>query len=366
MLFRSGHLADRSGGSAGSVFGVGAAAWLLANGVPLDTGLGRIGLIPLGLSLLVAWRLARAGAQTTRAIGGRRSRSLRLSLAAAGGVALVHALLGTVVAGLAGGAGVTVPVLRATLTLGMVGLVTALAGALRESGLAAATVQRLPRPVRDGVRTGLVAALLVVASGAGVVGLALALAAGDATDIVAAYRTGVAGQAGLILVCLVYGPNVVVWAASYLLGPGFAVGIGTTVSMGEVRLGPLPALPLFAALPEDGASALAALLLALPLAAGMAAGWLLARRQLRAGEVAPGRRGWFALLGAAALAGPVSGVLLGVAAMVSGGPIGSGRLTEIGPSGWPVAGVACLVVGVGAAAAAAATRVLMAVRGRGQ
>src|SRR2546429_3006393 len=43
----------------------GTGGWLLAHGVPLDTGAGRIGLVPLGVSVLAAWR-GRGGGGATR------------------------------------------------------------------------------------------------------------------------------------------------------------------------------------------------------------------------------------------------------------------------------------------------------------
>jgi hypothetical protein len=92
----------------------------------------------------------------------------------------------------------------------------------------------------------------------------------------------------------------------------------------------------------------------------MAAGWLLTRRQLRlANGLAPD---WLPLLGAAALAGPAAGVLLGLVGWFSGGPLGSGRLAVIGPTGWTVGLVAAGVVALGAVIASAATRVLSAAR----
>ena len=56
-------------------FGTG--GWLLAHGVPLHTGAGPLGLVPLAVSALAAWRVNRAGMHTTRAIGARRSGSVR-------------------------------------------------------------------------------------------------------------------------------------------------------------------------------------------------------------------------------------------------------------------------------------------------
>ena len=47
-----------------------------------------------------------------------------------------------------------------------------------------------------------------------------------------------------------------------------------------------------------------------------------------------------------------TGCVIGVLAAFSGGPLGSGRLATVGPSGWQVALVAVLEVGVSAAIAA--------------
>jgi hypothetical protein len=60
----------------------------------------------------------------------------------------------------------------------------------------------------------------------------------------------------------------------------------------------------------------------------------------------------------------VAGVLLGLLAWASGGPLGSGRLAETGPVGWWVGLVSAGVVAVGAAIAAAATFILIGARRR--
>src|SRR4029453_10239862 len=101
---------------------------------------------------------------------------------------------------------------------------------------------------------------------------------GRGADMRAAYRTGVAGQAGITLVSLAYGGNGAVWAAAYLLGPGFALGAGSTVRLTEVTVGPLPTVPLLSGLPNGPMGATGALLLAVPVLAAMVAGWLLTRR----------------------------------------------------------------------------------------
>jgi hypothetical protein len=337
-----------------SVLRSGFAAWLLAHGVPLTTDLGPIGLIPLAISALAAWRVSRAGVHAARAAAARRSRSVLPALKAGAAVAVAYGVYGTALALAVSTAGLNVPALRAGLTMTLFGLGAGVAGALWEGGWPSRWAPLVPAPVRDGVRTGAVAALLVVAAGAAATGLALALSAGVATDMMREYRTGVVGQAGLMLVCLVYAPNLAVWGASYLVGPGFVLGVGTTVSAGAVALGPVPALPVLAAVPSRPLSAWSGTLLAVPLLAGMIAGWLLARRQSRTS--APRAGAWARLLIPAVLAGPVAGAVLGLAALASRGPVGAGRLTEIGAAAWPLAGISAAVVGAGVLVAAAAVK----------
>ncbi|GAA5178376.1 hypothetical protein GCM10023322_05450 [Rugosimonospora acidiphila] len=348
-----------SGGAAAAVvFRFGTGGWLLAHGVPLDTEAGRLGLVPLAVSVLAAWRLVRAGVHTTRAIGARRRGPVRHGLVAAACVGIVYGLLGAVAAAAAHDGGLAVSPLRAGLTFAGFGAIAAAIGAVGESGLAAGWWSGLPSPVRDAVRTGAVAALLVLGAGAAVAGVAIAVAGGEASDMFAAYHTGVGGQVGLTLLCLVFAPNLAIWSSAYLIGPGFMVGAGAVVSAARVSLGALPAVPVLAGLPSTAVSGLAAPLLGVPMAGGMAAGWLLARRIRRSAERGAPAPSWASLLGAAAGAGPAAGVLLGLAAWASGGSLGSGRLAVTGPDGWWVGLVGALVVAIGAVIAAAATRVL--------
>lgn len=333
---------------------VGLAAWLLGHGVPLGTAAGPLGLAPLALGALAAWRVARAGVHASRAIGARHRGSPRQALVAAGAVGIGYGLLGALAGLIVGTGGVTVSPLRAGLTFTVFGTLAALVGALGTTGALGVVARRIPGPLRDGLRAGVAAALLVLGAGAGVAGLAVAIGGGHASDMIGAYRTGVAGQAGITLVSIAYAPNAAVWAAAYLLGPGFVVGTDTAVRTTEVTLGALPAVPVLAGLPEGPVGGLGAALLAVPVLAGMVAGWLLARRALRSAGTAVG---WPRLLGAAAIAGPMAGLVLGGAAIVSGGPLGAGRLADIGPVGWQVAAAATVMVAVGTLVGAAATRV---------
>src|SRR5690606_36693014 len=123
-------------------------------------------------------------------------------------------------------------------------------------------------------------------------------------EILGSYQTSVHGQAGITALCLIYLPDVAIWAAAYVLRPGFAVGTATIVSPGEVVLGSVPGLPVFAALPTAGLTGAAPVLLAVPLLVGVVVGADQVRRSLLGS--AP-TRSWREVLVAIVLTGPVPG-----------------------------------------------------------
>ena len=365
---------EGSGGLVGAAH-AGLAGWLLGHGVPIGTSIGPLALAPLLLTLLATWRLNRAGLHVTRAIGARHSGSPGAALRVAGAIGAAYAILGWLAALAVDGRGTDVSAARAALNFFLLGLLGSLIGALRSTDGLVVLARRMPPVLRHGLRTGLVAAMLVVAVGAGFAGLSVAIGGGQAADMIAAYRTGFAGQAGITLLSLAYGANASIWAAAYLLGPGFMLGTDSAIRLTEVTVGPLPTLPLLAGLPNGPMGATGALLLAVPVLTGMATGWLLTRRLSRGrGHGAPKRpvqggpprpgepphhsaqAAWSQVIGAALIAGPVTGLVLGALAWLSSGALGDGRMSEIGPVPWQVALVATGVVGVSTTIGAAAAR----------
>ena len=339
-----------SSGTPGGVARLAASGWLLSHGVPLQTPTHHIALVPLAIAALVAWRLYRAGVHASRAIGGHRSRSVRRALGAGAAVAVVYAGLGAGVAALARTVDLTVTPQRAGVTMGLFAAVAAMTGAVGHSHAGRTLARRAPSTVSGALRTGVVAAAFIIAAGAAAAGVALAIRGGDAGDMLGSYRAGLLGQAGITALCLAYLPNLAVWGAAYLLGPGFAVGADTLVSPGEVLLGPVPALPVLAGLPSAPLAGAGPALLGIPLVAGMFAGWLLARRS--------GTVGWASLIGAAILAGPVAGAVMQMVSFAAAGALGSGRLAVMGSVDWRISLFATVVVTVGAALGAAVSRTL--------
>jgi hypothetical protein len=332
-----------SGEGFGGVARFAVGGWLLSHGVPMRVSGDQVTLVPLAFAVLAAWRLTRAGVHTSRAIGGHLSRSVGPAFAAGAAAGVAYGIVGAVVALVSRTQSMAFEPLRAFVTLGCFGTVFAMLGAVRHARAGRALGRRIPLVVRDAVRSGFVAVVLLVAAGAGTAGVALALHGGVAADMLGSYHAGFLGQAGIILMCLAYLPNLAVWGAAYLLGPGFAVGVDTLISPGEVLVGPVPAVPVLAGLPSGPLTGIGPALLAIPLAAGICAGLLLMRRR---------RTEWGDLVGAAVLAGPLAGVLLQGAGFVAAGALGSGRLVGVGAMTWWVGGLCAIVVGVGCVVAA--------------
>jgi hypothetical protein len=370
--------------------------WLLAHGVPVSVGSTHVTLVPLVLTTLAGWRVWRAGVHANRAGGGERSRSRRRAVEVGLSVGLTYAVLGGVLAALLTPAGVVVSPVRASVTTGLFAGVFAGLGAVSRSRSWRRLGRSVPPSLFGAVRIGGAASLLMVGAGAAAIGAAVAVRVDDARALLGSYHAGVSGQAGLTLICLAYAPNLAIWATAYLLGPGFALGVGSTVSPAMVALGPVPALPVLAALPRTPVTGLGVALLGVPLLAAVASGVLAGRRSgatianwsaAESGEKLPGTSGRETvaaadsgrngaplaavgrgtglpgLFGSAALAGPFAGIILAAAAAMSGGSLGSGRLTTVGPSPWSVGLWATLLVGVGAPVGVAVGR---AVRRRPQ
>ena len=236
-----------------------------------------------------------------------------------------------------------------------------LSGVLRADQGAAARGTRLRARFDDlspELRAGMAAALR-----AGIGALALTVTAATVlvaalffvrfSDMIGMYEAlhtevvgGIAVTAGQLAIM----PNLVLWAVAWLIGPGFAIGVGSSVSPVGTVVGPLPALPVLGALPT-GDLPFGFVGLLVPVVAGFLAGVAVRPGLVRElGTVRP-----LEVLGVAVGAGVVGGLLTGVLAAASGGAAGPGRLAQVGPDPLVVGLVAALefavAVGIGLAAA---------------
>lgn len=214
-------------------------------------------------------------------------------------------------------------------------------------------VDRIPAVWRAvagfGLRAGTAATAAVVAVAGIVVALLLF---GSFAEVITLYERShaeVVGGIALTVGQLAFLPDFVGWATAWLVGPGFAIGTGSSVSPIATTLGPVPGLPVFGALPASGHTFGFAWVL-VPVVASFAVAGLLRPRLVRAlgAEDSALRR---ALAGVAT--GVVAGVLVGFLAWVSSGSFGPGRLADVGPHALVVGAFAALEVGVPAVVALA-------------
>ncbi|MGN6251985.1 MAG: cell division protein PerM [Marmoricola sp.] len=297
---------------------VGADAWLLGIGSDLHVAGIPVAVSPLGLTgllLVVAFRTGRWAARDVVDDG-----SLGVAV---GMVALVHLVLAVVVALLAteGGAAASLP--RAILGAACLGAVAGGLGLAAGTGRLRRTWQAVPGHVRA-VLVGAVAAVAaVLACAAVLVAAALLVSFNDAATQFSALGFATGDAVMLVVVTALLAPNAVLFGAAWLTGPGFALGVGTTVTATSVTLGPLPVFPLLAALPGQGSQPgwSVALFAVPPVCAAVAAGVAQHRYAVTAWDSAGLRA--FAV-------GALGAVVLVVLAAASGGSLGTGRLTDIG------------------------------------
>lgn len=318
---------DRTG-ELGPVFGTATQIWLLAHGGGLRIGEVDWTLAPLGItaallllvtqvSTLLARRIGGAPSSAARATPGGAplgARTVRGPACLAGGYALVVLMTALVL-------GAPVQAGRAMLGALALSAVGALwgTGRVRDLGI----LDRLPGWARP------VPAAAAAAVWAVLIGAAAALASGIVlhreriTAIVDGLGADGLNAAQLLLAQLAFWPNVLVWAASWVLGSGFTVGAGTVVSPPATNLGLLPSVPVLGALPSEGAGHWTLAWLIVGVLAGALAGLTVLSRRPAGGLSDTALSSFMAGLTALGLV-----ILL---ALLSRGDLGSGRLTGLGP-----------------------------------
>jgi hypothetical protein len=177
--------------------------------------------------------------------------------------------------------------------------------------------------VRSAAYGGLCAVLATVLAAAVVVLVSLGWHGAAAARVLEQLDGGVSGTLLLSLVSLLLVPNAAGLTSAWLLGPGFALGSGTVVAPSAVALGPVPAVPLLAALPADGTpSPWLGAVLVVPLVAGGLGAWRAGRRLPTASWVQGALRGL--------ATGVVAAIGLVLVVALSGGAVGPGRMADVG------------------------------------
>lgn len=190
--------------------------------------------------------------------------------------------------------------------------------------------------LNPGVRVGLsvVSALVLVSS----VLIALAFGIGW-VQVIGFYQSlGLSLLGGVILTLgqLAVLPNLIVYGAAWISGAGFAIGQGSYVSPFATELGPIPALPIFAAVPQSG-SERGLLFVLVPIIASLIATLFVTKHadQLR-WEYGTRLTGAASLSFVAAL---TAGIVTFLLSSLASGSFGPGRLAMVGADSVVFAGV---------------------------
>lgn len=178
------------------------------------------------------------------------------------------------------------------------------------------------------------AVVAVALTGASAVGLALmtVLRGGEVVALFEAAHVDVLGAIMLTLMHLAYLPTLLIWAASWLAGPGFSIGVGTAVSPAGTDLGVVPGIPVLGLVPAHSSFWMLVSVL-VPIACGAVAGWMV-RSRLAWENTATGYGPRAAIAAGIAV---VSAGIAALAALLASGSIGPGRLAEAGPAIGPFA-----------------------------
>jgi hypothetical protein len=322
--------------------------WLLAQGGGLVLPSGPLVLAPLLLTLAVAWGLSRAARGVVRVAdpaGAQVAAGVATTLVA------VHALLAVSLGLAVDGPGARTDLLRCAAGAAVLAAAAGGWGVLRESGLLDAVLDRLPGTVRAVLPAVLAGLLTALGLGAAVVAVALAADTAGYAAVAGSLGGSGAGAVGLLALGALLLPNAAAAALGVAAGPGFSVGAATVVSVHGISLGPVPALPLLAALPDTQAVPLLAFASqAVPALAGLVAGATLGRHMTDddGGSVVAGLWG--------VLTGGLLGLATGVAVAAAGGSLGDGALADVGAPPLPTALSVAAQAGIAAAVGAAVAR----------
>jgi Family of unknown function (DUF6350) len=311
---------------------VGALGWLMAHGSGVHVQGVHLTAVPLGLTLLCALVVWRLGLRLGDSVSGHGPDADAIAdgvrdwtVAAATSLFTAGYVCVAVVTHRLAATPATAPALapvvaRAVLLCAVVGGVAVAIG----SGRAAIWASFLPMSVRATSAAAWRMLVWYAALTAVVLVLALVLHWDGAVNVMSQLHTSPGAATLLIGLCALVLPNAAAFSGSYLLGPGFAVGTHTLVTPTAVVLGPLPMFPLLAALPHPGPTPgwTVALLALPPVVAALACYRVLRRWPTDRWDDA-------ALRGAGA--GLLCAVAFAVVASLSGGAVGPGRMTHVGP-----------------------------------
>lgn len=181
------------------------------------------------------------------------------------------------------------------------------------------------------LRAGTAAVAIIMGTSAILVAGLIALNWIQFTRLYEGLHVSVLGGIVLTLAQIAVLPNVIIFGASWLTGVGFSIGTGSMISPFGTVVGPLPALPITAALPIGQADfGLVAVLV--PLLAAFVSTLLI--RKYAADIRFEFASAWSAAAALGLSIGAVAAIEMGILAALASGSVGPGRLETVGINPW--------------------------------
>ncbi|GAB76817.1 cell division protein PerM [Austwickia chelonae] len=315
---------------------VGTAGWCLGHGGGFYAKVGFVSVVPLFFTVFAVaicfWSAQRLTARMIRSevVRIRHLGGLRWDVAFEGVLFVAtYTMLGAFLASTAHAPGITVSIPRSALGFLLVSSFGYLGALLAQFRSAFPEIapgwdlrRRLPPGLRIGVLTGVRSFLLLLGTAMAGVGLLAFIRFDRIAGLYDHLGPGLLGGALLTGLQMLYLPNFGVWALSWMAGPGFGIGLDSSITLTQSSPGPLPFVPVFAALPEAGALPG---YLRVALFVPVVAGFLLERRISSRVPDDLVERALVAGIGVTTCA-----LCAGVAAFLTGGSMGSAQLLDVG------------------------------------
>ena len=314
-------------GASSSAPGIARAAavgWLAAHHIPVIIGGSPLGVLPLLPTLLLGALIARGAAVVASRAGLHHPADAGWMIAM---IAATHGVLGTVLAMVAVPDGVFVDPGQAAVGCALVAGTAAAVGLARPCGLVTTALRAAPDWARAGVRAGVWGAAVLLTSGFAAVLVALVVSGPEVIQLAGSDPGGVFG---LVILTVGYLPNAAIAAVCWLIGPGLSIGKVQfdPFSGGQ---GPVPAVPLLAALPQGPSQPWSLVALAVPILIGAG----VARRCAHAQTAGVDDDGtgsvedWLARLRPVTVAAAVLALSTALLGALAGGRLGSGAFDPV-------------------------------------
>ena len=334
--------------------------WLGTQFVPIEITGTPYGLMPWGfivIPVVVLWK------SMHWALKSAQPQTVRDYWYTAGALSGMYALVAMFVSMFTSTNDLKTNALRALInTFVVAGLVTS-ASVLTYAPSKTLLIDPLPRMIVDGIRPGFIASGFLVFLGSLLSTASLLYHFKEVKSVGTLMAPAALDGFFMMLLGIAYLPTAAIWAMSYIIGPGIALGSTATISPALTNPGRLPAFPLLAALPSSEFH-FADKLIYILIAIGVGMFFLLPREHWRPeshefgyGVTSSFRPQELVALGVSMVVIFFSLIIVTIAA---GGPLGVEQLSYVGPNPFLVSGRAAFVIGAAAYAALILPRLAVA------